>query len=123
MGPDHRRTPGPVLVDTATLNLYVSPGRGHVAEIGYMLGQRFEGHGIITRAVIAVLDAAIDRLDLQRFEIRCAPDNQRSRAIPQRLGFHEEGLLRGSAQLDGRYHDEILYALLAEEWIAARSQQ
>jgi ribosomal-protein-serine acetyltransferase len=53
-------------------------------------------------------------------EIHCAPENRRSRAIPERLGFKQEGILREEMFIDGRYLDSVVYAMLEDEWRAAR---
>ncbi|MGH3329419.1 MAG: GNAT family N-acetyltransferase [Streptomycetales bacterium] len=92
-------------------------GLGAVGELGYWLGSRYEGRGIVTRGVSAVLDRAFGRLGLHRVEIRVAPDNVRSRAIPQRLGFTRDGVLREAKRTsDGDYHDMELWSMLATEW-------
>jgi ribosomal-protein-serine acetyltransferase len=51
-----------------------------------------------------------------RVEIRAAPENARSRAIPERLGFTQEGTLRQVERVDDRYLDNVVYAMLAEDW-------
>jgi ribosomal-protein-serine acetyltransferase len=94
-----------------TLDLFVAPGRDHVAEVGFVLGRRFEGRGIVTRSVTALAAEAFDRLGLRRLEIRAAPDNTRSCAVARRLGFREEGVTLGSAFVNGRDLDEVLFAL------------
>ncbi len=88
--------------------------------VGYWLGERFQGRGLVTGACRAVLDYLFGQLKLKRIEIRCASDNPRSCAIPRRLGFSKEGVLRQSQAYDDRYLDIEVYSLLAEEWEAAR---
>ena len=72
----------------------------------------------MTRAVRALVNHALVDEDLHRVEIRAAPDNVRSRAIPERLGFREEGLLRVSERIGDRYLDSVVYGMLAPEWAA-----
>jgi ribosomal-protein-serine acetyltransferase len=67
----------------------------------------------MTGAVRALVDHALRGWELNRVEIRAAPDNRRSRAIPERLGFRQEGVLRQAERVSDRYLDSVLYAMLA----------
>lgn len=87
--------------------------------IGYWLGAEHEGEGVMTAAVRALLDHALGAWGLNRVTIEAAVANRRSRAIPERLGFTEEGVLRESELIGGRYLDGVLYSLLAAEWDGA----
>jgi ribosomal-protein-serine acetyltransferase len=85
--------------------------------IGYWLDEGHQGHGLMTRAVRALVDHAFGVWDLHRVEIQAAVDNHRSRAIPERLGFREEGVRREAERIGDRWHDLAVYALLAPEWV------
>jgi ribosomal-protein-serine acetyltransferase len=84
--------------------------------IGYWLGERYQGRGVMTRAVRAVVEHAVSGWNLNRLEIRAAVDNVRSRAIPQRLGFREEGTLREAERVGDAYLDLVVYSVLGSEW-------
>ena len=84
--------------------------------IGYWLSEDMQGKGLMTRACRAMVDYAIRERGLHRVEIRCAPGNERSRAIPRRLGFVEEGLIRQDQHLYDKYDDSVVYGMLASEW-------
>jgi ribosomal-protein-serine acetyltransferase len=62
--------------------------------IGYWLSAEVEGRGLMTAAVRALVDHALDGWRLHRVTIEAAVGNARSRAIPERLGFREEGIMR-----------------------------
>jgi ribosomal-protein-serine acetyltransferase len=81
--------------------------------VGYWLAEEHQGRGLMTRAVKSLVDHAFDELELHRVEIQAAKDNLRSRAIPERLGFQEEGTLREAERVAGRYLDLVVYGLLA----------
>jgi ribosomal-protein-serine acetyltransferase len=88
--------------------------------LGYWLGEDRQGRGTMTEAVRALVDHAFLTWSLNRVEIRVAVDNRRSRAIPERLGFQMEGVLRGAERVGDRYLDTALYSILAGEWPANR---
>jgi ribosomal-protein-serine acetyltransferase len=84
--------------------------------IGYWLAADHQGRGTMTEAVGALVDQALVAWKLRRVEIRAAVDNDRSRAIPERLGFRQEGLLRQAERLGDRYVDHVVYAMSAADW-------
>ena len=51
--------------------------------------------------------------------IQAAVENARSRAIPERLGFREEGILREVERIGDRMLDDVVYAMLAADWPGA----
>lgn len=89
-------------------------------EIGYWIASKFQGRGIITEACRTLTEHAICEWKLNRVEIHCAAGNEKSCAIPKRLGFQYEGLLREAQLLNGRYVDTHVYAMLAREWNALK---
>jgi ribosomal-protein-serine acetyltransferase len=84
--------------------------------IGYWLAADEQGRGTMTRAVRALVDHAFAGWKLNRVVIQAAPENDRSRAIPIRLGFTEEGTLRQAEKVGDRYLDSVVYAMLADDW-------
>ncbi len=84
--------------------------------IGYWLAEAAQGRGIMTRAVRALVDHAIGTWQLNRVEIRAGTSNTRSRAIPERLGFSQEGVLREAERVGDRHLEQAVYAMLAREW-------
>ncbi len=86
------------------------------ASIGYFLSERMQGRGITTRTVKGLINHAFYELGLNRIEIRCGKNNHKSKAIPERLGFYQEGIIRDGEYLNGHFHDLICYGLLSREW-------
>jgi ribosomal-protein-serine acetyltransferase len=93
----------------------------HSAEIGYWLSLEYQGKGIMTRSCCRVIKYAFEELRLQRLVIRAAIENQRSRAIPEQLGFTQEGIQRQMFWLYDRHLDLVNYSLLNDEWQAKKS--
>jgi ribosomal-protein-serine acetyltransferase len=84
--------------------------------IGYWLGENYKGHGVMTKSCKAFIDYALGELNLNRVEIRCAEGNLKSRAIPKRLGFAKEGIIREAEWLYDHYVNHVVYGILAREW-------
>ncbi|MBR7795066.1 MAG: GNAT family N-acetyltransferase [Bacillota bacterium] len=83
--------------------------------IGYWLGEKFQGKGLITSACKAIINYCFLELQLNRIEVRVATKNIRSAAIPQRLGFHREGQLRKAEWLYDTYVDHYVYSLIKDD--------
>lgn len=87
-----------------------------IGEIGYWVGEAFEGRGLVTRATHRFVDYGFDERGLHRIEIRAADSNRRSRAVAERLGFRQEAVLREAGRAgDGAHQDLVVYAMLAGE--------
>jgi ribosomal-protein-serine acetyltransferase len=84
--------------------------------IGYWLAEAGLGKGTMTAAVRALTDHAFRKWGMHRIEIQAATENLRSRAIPERLGFVEEGTLRGAERVGDSYLDIVVYSVLAPDW-------
>ncbi|GGJ01626.1 50S ribosomal protein L7 serine acetyltransferase [Alicyclobacillus cellulosilyticus] len=92
-------------------------------EIGYWLAEHLQGRGIMTMACREMVDIALRDYGLHRVEIRVAAENRKSRAIPERLGFVQEGVLRQAAWLYDRYVDVIVYSMLKRDWEMVSPQE
>jgi ribosomal-protein-serine acetyltransferase len=92
--------------------------RNGKTEIGYWLAKNYTGKGIMTKAVRALVDYAFNVLGLHRIEIATAVGNEKSAAIPVRLGFIHEGVIRSGTKQQGEFVDLKMYAILSHEWKA-----
>lgn len=88
-------------------------------EIGYWIDSRYTGNGYMTEAVNGISKFAFNELKAKRVEIRCDSLNEKSKAIPERLGFVLEGILKNDdLSMDGtRLRDTLIYAKIWEEAI------
>jgi ribosomal-protein-alanine N-acetyltransferase len=91
------------------------------ASIGYSIDALYEGKGLMTEAVEAVIQFAFEYHQLHRIEACCMPTNLGSRRVLEKLGFVNEGRLRESLRVAGRWEDHLLWGLLARDW-AERSR-
>lgn len=85
-------------------------------EFGYWLGAAFEGKGLVTKVCGVMIVHAFEELKLNRIAIICDTENLKSRAVAERLGFTQEGVLRQSEWLENRFINQVIYSLLADEW-------
>ena len=90
--------------------------------IGYWLDSAAEGKGIMTRCCRAMLRYLFAERGLHRVEIRCATGNTRSCAIPARLGFTREGVLREAEWVNDRYFDLVVWSMLEQDYFAASAR-
>lgn len=86
------------------------------ATIGYWLGEHYQGKGIMTKSCSALIDYIFRDLKFNRVEIRTATNNYKSAAIPRRLGFKEEGIIRDAEWLYDHFVDHIVHGMLEREW-------
>jgi ribosomal-protein-serine acetyltransferase len=88
-----------------------------VGEIGYWLAAGCQGRGVMTSCCRFLVRYAFLTLDLNRVEIAAAVGNVRSRAVPERLGFKLEGVLRERENLYGTLLDHAMYSQLRREFV------
>ncbi len=81
------------------------------AEVGFLLGRDAWGRGYALEAMRTVIAFAASQ-GLRKLAARTHLGNRRSDALLMRLGFQEEGLLRGHIEKDGERRDCRLFGLL-----------
>jgi ribosomal-protein-serine acetyltransferase len=87
-----------------------------IFEIGYWLRSSATGHGYMTEAVRLATDYIFEHWQARRVVIRCDERNERSSAIPRRLGYVLEGCLRNdSLAPDGRLRNTLVFAMIPED--------
>jgi ribosomal-protein-serine acetyltransferase len=87
-----------------------------VTILSYWLDAGHQGKGIMTACCQAMVEHSFYIWKLNRVTIECVTENIRSRAIPERLGFKLEGIVRQAEWLHGRYADHLIYGLLRSEF-------
>jgi [ribosomal protein S5]-alanine N-acetyltransferase len=83
--------------------------------LGYWIGERFARHGHMTDAVKALVPFVFRTLGLHRIEAACLTQNEASRNLLSRCGFHQEGVARRYLLINGVWADHLLFALLEDE--------
>ena len=98
------------------VGLYYLDHQNRIGSIGYWLGEAFQGKGLITQACQEIIAEGFTKLGLNRIEIKCATGNTKSQAVPERLKFTKEGVLKQAELINGKYLDLNLYAIVKEDW-------
>ena len=80
------------------------------SEIGYWLGDEFEGKGIIIRSMPFILSYAKENLKLKTVELSTSVPNMRSQKIPLRFHFTEIKRIINAEQLSDKMVDHILWS-------------
>ncbi|MGI8640431.1 MAG: GNAT family N-acetyltransferase [Pyrinomonadaceae bacterium] len=99
-----------------TIGLHHFDAANKSVQIGYWLAKDAQGEGLATRCCRILINYAFNDLALNRVQINCNVENVKSRAIPERLGFQLEAILRQVEWLNGEFRDWAVYAMLAGDW-------
>lgn len=91
------------------------------AELGYILHPDHQGHGYATEAARALIDLAFTRYSLHRVYACCASANVASYRVMERLGMRREAHLRENIFVKGAWEEELVYAVLEQEWETVRN--
>lgn len=91
--------------------------------LGYWLDEAHQGQGIISTCTHYLTELALRELGVNRIIIRCATDNHRSRAVPERLGYTHEGKARGAQRHGDGYVDIDVYSLIKSDLPITRQQR
>ena len=83
--------------------------------IGYWLDEAHQGQGIMSACLDAFMRYYAQQGEVRRFVIKCRVDNERSNEVARRNGFALEGCLKQAEFLNGRYHDQNIYARIIDE--------
>jgi RimJ/RimL family protein N-acetyltransferase len=87
------------------------------ADIGFTLAPAYQRRGYAAEAVRAVLDHLFRVRGLHKVSAEVDARNTPSARVLERVGFSREGLRRSHTFLKGEWTDDLLYGLLADEWL------
>lgn len=105
----------PGLIGTVGYIQWVKAG-SYRARIGYDLAAAYRRQGIMTEALSEVLRYAFETMGLNRVEALVDTRDIASIRLLQKLGFHQDGVLRENTYFHGRFIDDTCFSLLAREW-------
>src|SRR5581483_6880175 len=91
------------------------------AEWGFAIGSAFWGTGLFQKGAELVLNFAFAAIGVHRVEARAAVANGRGNGALRKIGAVQEGILRKSFLRDGKYLDQTLWAIIAEDWYRSKA--
>jgi RimJ/RimL family protein N-acetyltransferase len=123
---DERRGPAPSAAEFSIVELASGELAGQIAlwgidehnrmaHIGIELRPAFRGRGLGVDAVRVVCRYGFALRGLHRLQLETLADNHAMIAVAGKLGFTREGATRGSSWVNGRFADDVIFGLLAEE--------
>jgi aminoglycoside 6'-N-acetyltransferase len=110
------RSAGQLIGDCAAMPHADDPRQ---CDIGFTISPEHQGHGYATEAVRLLLTYLFRERGKHRIAAYCDPRNAASVALLDRLGMRREGHLRESTWAKGEWTDDLVYALLPDDWQSA----
>jgi RimJ/RimL family protein N-acetyltransferase len=90
-------------------------------EWGFAVSSLFWGSGVFEESAELILEFVFDVLGVHRLESRVAVQNGRGHGAVRKIGAVQEGILRRSLRRDGQSSDQVLYAIVEDDWRASRA--
>jgi len=95
--------------------LYSHGDSSHKAEVGYWIGKRHRGRGLMTLAIQKMIEIAFSEKGLFRLEAHVFPENIASMRALEKAGFQKEGFLKSTFIKEDRLVDTFLFAIIRKE--------
>ncbi len=95
--------------------------RNRSAEIGYLIGPDYRGQGYASDALTLLLNHLFYNLKLNRVHAQTGDFNLSSISLLERHGFKLEARLRQHHNVDGTLYDDLIYGILAQEYVRQSS--
>lgn len=103
---------GGIAIGNASLHRATSPRRIHSAGIGMGVADDWQGRGVGTALLAALLDVADNWWQVTRVHLEVYADNAAGIGLYEKFGFEVEGRLRQGAFRDGEHVDLLVMARL-----------
>jgi RimJ/RimL family protein N-acetyltransferase len=102
-------------------SLWSTPGDRLTGSMGFVVDPRFQGKGYASEAAAELLRIGFEEVGLHRITADCDARNAASYRVMERIGMRREAHFVRNAFEKGEWADELVYAILADEWRARRS--
>jgi RimJ/RimL family protein N-acetyltransferase len=104
------------LIGDVGIHFLNSDSENKEVEIGYAFDKEFRGKGFATEALTEIIDYLFSSLKKHRIIASIDPTNLASIRLVERLGFRKEAHFIEGLYFQGRWVDNLIYAVLAREW-------
>jgi len=92
-------------------------------EIGFTLSLEYQCKGYATEAIVGVIDYLFSNFKKHRITASVDPRNTKSIALLERIQMRKEAHFKKSFWFNNKWEDDIIYAILKEEWINKKSKE
>jgi ribosomal-protein-alanine N-acetyltransferase len=94
-----------------------------IGEWGAALGSQFWGTGVFEAGARLMINFLFEEVGLHRLEARAAVQNGRANGAARKMGAVPEGVARQRMMCRGRYHDQLMWSILADDWRQSKVDQ
>jgi len=91
-----------------------------LVELGCTLNKAHHGKGYAFEAMNEIVIYIFENLGKRRIVVSIDSRNQPSIRLIERLGFHKKGLVKESSELNSEWTDDLVYAMLKDEWLSKK---
>ena len=98
------------------VTLFMNSTEQRTGEIGYVFHPKSHGHGYAAEASVELLRLGFEELGLHRIIARLDARNDGSVKLLNRLGLRQEAHFVRNEYLKGEWTDELVFAMLFDEW-------
>ena len=98
------------------VGVHFSADNNFQVELGITLGEEHQGNGYATEALHEIISYLFNHLGKRRITASIDPRNSASVTLSERLGFRKEAHFKESLLINGEWVDDLVYAMLKNEW-------
>jgi RimJ/RimL family protein N-acetyltransferase len=104
------------------LGIHFIDSENKQVEIGCTLNKNFQNNGFATESLKRLIDYLFDELSKHRIITSIDPDNKNSIRLVERIGFRKEAHFVESLFINGKWVDDLIYALIEKDWEKIKSE-
>ena len=98
------------------VGLHFLPPENLQAELGCTLDKQFQGNGYASEALKGTIEYLFHEFGKHRIVTSIDPNNTKSIELVERIGMRKEAHFKKSLLINNEWVDDIVYALLHEDW-------